>query len=74
LTYDVQFSIEAAAELVRIASSLGSAISVLKATENIRSKLQNEPAAIGVFLSEGLYYIDELPACVLLDRCRINGH
>jgi hypothetical protein len=59
--YDVQFSLDAAAELVRIAGAVGSAVLVLNAAENIRRKLENNPADQGVFLSEGLYYIDEDP-------------
>jgi len=34
---------------------------VLNAVDNIRRKLENDPANQGVFLSEGLYYIDEDP-------------
>ena len=61
MTYDVQFSLEAAAELVRIAGAVGSAISVLQAADTIRRKLENDPANQGEFLSEGLYFIDEEP-------------
>ena len=41
----------------------------LKAAENIRRKLENAPAGHGVFLSEGLFYIDEdiLRAFFLID-------
>jgi hypothetical protein len=59
--YDVQFSLDAAAELIRIAAAVGSAEFVLNAVDNIRRKLENGPADQGVFLSEGLYYIDEDP-------------
>jgi hypothetical protein len=52
---------EAAAELVRIAGAIGSAVSVLQAAKRIRRNLENDPAERGVFLSEGLYYIDEEP-------------
>ena len=61
LIYDVQFSLEAAAELVRIAGAIGSTVSVLQAAERIRRKLENDPADQGEFLSEGLYFIDEDP-------------
>ena len=61
MTYGVQFSLEAAAELVRIAGSIGSAVAVLQAAERIRHKLENDPANQGEFLSEGLYFIDEDP-------------
>ena len=61
MIYDVQFSLDAAAELIRIAAAVGSAVLVLNAVDNIRRKLENEPADQGVFLSEGLYYIDEDP-------------
>lgn len=61
MIYEVQFSLEAAAELVRIASSIGSAVSVLQAAERIRQKLENDPDVEGDFLSEGLYFIDEDP-------------
>jgi hypothetical protein len=57
--YDVEFSLDAAAELLRIAEVLGSAVIVLQAAEAIRRQLENDPAAQGDFLSEGLYYIDE---------------
>jgi len=59
--YDVQFSLEAAAELIRITGAVGSAASVLKAAERIRGKLEKDPADQGSFLSEGLYFIDEDP-------------
>jgi hypothetical protein len=59
--YDVEFSLDAAAELLRIAEVLGSAVIVLQAAEAIRRQLENDPAAQGDFLSEGLYYIDEQP-------------
>jgi len=59
--YDVEFSLDAAAELLRIAEVLGSAVIVLQAAEAIRRQLENDPAAQGDILSEGLYYIDEQP-------------
>ena len=59
--YDVQFSLDAAAELVRIAGVVGSGASVLQAVKNIRRKLTYDPADQGVVLSEGLHYIDEDP-------------
>jgi hypothetical protein len=59
--YDVEFSLDAAAELLRIAGVLGSAVIVLQAAEAIRRQLENDPAEKGDFLSEGLYYIDEQP-------------
>ena len=59
--YDVQFSLDAAAELIRITTAVGSAVLVLNAVDNIRRKLENDPADQGVFWSEGLYYIDEDP-------------
>jgi hypothetical protein len=34
---------------------------VLRAADQIRCHLENDPADIGEFLSEGLYYIDEQP-------------
>lgn len=61
MKYDVQFSLEAASEFVRIAASFGSAVSALKAVEANRRKLEVSPADQGVFLSEGLFYIDEDP-------------
>lgn len=61
MIYDVEFSLDAAAELFRIAEVLGSAVIVLQAAEAIRRQLENDPAAQGDFLSEGLYYIDEQP-------------
>lgn len=61
MTCDVRFSLDAAAELIRITATVGSAESVLNAVDNVRRKLENDPADQGVFLSEGLYYIDEDP-------------
>ncbi len=61
MIYDVQFSLDAAAELLRVTEVVGSAVSVLKATEAIRRRLESDPAEQGNFLSEGLYYIDEEP-------------
>ncbi len=61
MIYDVQFSLDAAAELLRIAEFVGSAVLVLQAAEAIRRQLENDPAEKGNFLSEGLYYIDEQP-------------
>ena len=34
---------------------------VLQAADKIRHQLENDPKEKGVFLSEGLYYIDEQP-------------
>lgn len=61
LIYDVEFSLDAAVELLRIAEVLGSAMIVLQAAEAIRRQLENDPAEKGALLSEGLYYIDEQP-------------
>lgn len=51
----------AAAELLRIAEVVGSAVLVLQAAEAIRRQLGDAPAEKGTFLSEGLHYIDEQP-------------
>jgi hypothetical protein len=59
--YDVEFSLDAAAELLRISEVIGSAVSVLQAAEAIRRQLEDDPAEKGEFLTEGLYYIDEEP-------------
>ena len=59
--YDDEFSLDAAAELLRIAEVIGSAVLVLQAAEAIRRQLENDPAKKGKFLSEGLYFIDEQP-------------
>ena len=61
MTYDVQFSLESAAELLRIAGAIGSVASVLQASELVRRSLEDDPAEQGHFLSEGLYYIDGDP-------------
>jgi hypothetical protein len=60
VTYTVEFSLEAAAELLRIAGVVGSA-STICAADSIRRRLEVDPAGNGNFLSEGLYYIDEEP-------------
>jgi hypothetical protein len=59
--YDVEFSLDAAAELLRITEMVGSAVPVLQAAEAIRRQLEDDPAEKGEFLSEGMYYIDEEP-------------
>ena len=61
MIYDVEFSLDAASELLRIAEVVGSAVLVLHAADAIRRQLENDPAAKGKFLSDGLYYIDEQP-------------
>ncbi|MCO6456942.1 MAG: hypothetical protein J5I93_16710 [Pirellulaceae bacterium] len=61
MNYNVLFSLEAAAELIRIAGAIGSAVSVLQAADRIRHKLEIDPADEGKLLSEGLYFIDEDP-------------
>ena len=61
MSYDVQFSLDAATELIRIADAVGSAAFVLNAVDNIRRRLERDPADQSGFLSEGLYYIDEDP-------------
>lgn len=60
MTYNVEFSLEAAAELLRVAGVTGSA-SAIRAADSIRRRLEVDPAGNGRFLSEGLYYIDEEP-------------
>ena len=60
MTYNVEFSLDAAAELLRIAGVTGSA-SAIRAADSIRRRLEVDPAGNGNFLSEGLYYIDEEP-------------
>jgi hypothetical protein len=64
VTYEVVFSLEAAAELVRIAGAVQPASSVIQAAESIRWTLENDPHELGHPLSEGLLYIDHAP-CVL---------
>jgi len=59
--YDVVFSLEAAAEMIRITRDVPSAASVLEAAESIRRSLENNPQDSGHALSEGLYYIDHEP-------------
>ena len=61
MIYDVEFSLDAAAELLKITEVIGSALLVLRAADQIRRHLENDPADKGAFLSEALYYIDEQP-------------
>jgi hypothetical protein len=61
LIYRIEFSMEAAAELLRISGAVGSAVSVIQAADAIRRRLESEPASTGTPLSEGLYYVDEEP-------------
>ncbi len=60
MTYNVEFGMEAAAELLRIAGVVGSA-AVIRAADSIRRRLEIDPARQGNFLAEGLYSIDEEP-------------
>ena len=60
MTYNVEFSLDAAAELLRIAGVIGSAAAI-RAVDSIRRRLEGDPERQGNFLSEGLYYIDEEP-------------
>lgn len=60
MIYTVEFSLDAAAELLRIAGVTGSA-SAIRAADAIRRRLEVDPAGDGNFLSEGLYSIDEEP-------------
>lgn len=61
MTYEVVFSLSAAAELVRIAGAVQPAAAVIQAAENIRRTLERAPQQSGQFLSEGLYSIDDEP-------------
>ena len=61
MTYDVVFSLEAAAGLVRIAGAVRRASSVIQAAESLRRTLENDPGEGGHLLSEGLYYVDREP-------------
>jgi len=69
VNYNVEFSLEAAAELLRIAGVVGSAAAI-RAADSIRRRLEGDPVGQGNFLSEGLYYIDEEPirAFFLIDQ------
>jgi hypothetical protein len=60
LIYSVVYSLEAAAELLRISGVFG-AVAAIQAADAIRHHLEDDPAGNGTFLSEGLYYIDEEP-------------
>jgi hypothetical protein len=61
VTYEVVFSLEAAAELVRIAGAVRPASAVIQAAESLRRRLEVDPHEAGHFLSEGLFYLDEEP-------------
>ena len=61
MTYEVVFSLEAAAELVRIAGAVRPASAVIQAAESIRQRLEVDPLEDGHPVSEGLFYIDEEP-------------
>jgi len=60
VTYDVIFSLEAAAELIRIIQ-IASPGSTLAALEVIKRALEGDPRGSGHELSEGLHYIDREP-------------
>jgi hypothetical protein len=61
VSYDVVFSLEAAAELVRIAQAVRPASSVIQAADSIRRMLARNPREVGHALSEGLFFIDDEP-------------
>ena len=61
MIFEVEFSLDSAAELLRISEVVGSAVLVLQAADSIRRQLENDPEEKGEFLSEGLYYIDAQP-------------
>ncbi len=52
MTYEVVFSLEAAAELVRIAGAVRPASAVIQAAESIRQRLAGDPLEVGRHLSE----------------------
>ena len=58
MIYRVEYSLGAAAELLRISGVVG-AVATIQAADAIRQRLESDPAGNGTFLSEGLYYIDE---------------
>ena len=70
MIYKLEFSLGAAAEILRITEVVGSEALVSQAAEAIRLPLENDSAERGKFLSEGLYCIDEQR---LRDRSRIDG-
>ena len=49
MIYDVEFSLDAAAELLKITEVVGSALLVLRAADQIRRHLENDPADKGEF-------------------------
>jgi len=49
MIYDVEFSLDAAAELLRITDVVGSAMLVLRAADQIRRHLENDPAGTTPF-------------------------
>jgi hypothetical protein len=60
LIYSVVYSLEAAAELLRISGVFGAVVAI-QAADAIRHQLEHDPAGNGTFVSEGLYYIDKEP-------------
>jgi hypothetical protein len=60
VTYNVEFSLDAAAEILRIARVTSSS-SAIRAADSIRRRLEVDPAGNGHFLSDGLYEIDKEP-------------
>lgn len=58
--YEGVFSLEAAAEMIRIMGAV-KASEVLEASSVIRDRLRDDPAGTGTPLSEGLFYLDREP-------------
>jgi hypothetical protein len=61
VNYEVVFSLEALADVLRITMASGSKTQIVNASKQIQEALRCDPAAAGEHLSEGLYFIDHEP-------------
>ena len=61
MNYEIEFTLEAVEDVLRITIASGSKTQVVNASKQIQEALRFDPAAAGEHLSEGLYFIDREP-------------
>jgi hypothetical protein len=61
VNYEVELTLEAVEDVLRITIASGSKTQVVNASKQILEALRFDPADAGEHLSEGLYFIDREP-------------
>lgn len=61
MSYEVQFSLEAVEDVLRITMASQAKAAVVNASKQLQEALKDDPAGAGEHLSEGLHYIDREP-------------